>query len=102
MAFSLITALTSHCFRDGFEAEAAIYKEGPWWRELGLQGEILSTLLPPKLSLPAPDTDLPLLLGRLPLSFCYASVGSTCIWGPRAVERVRSRLESRLDYLESN
>ncbi|OLQ13627.1 putative flavin-containing monoamine oxidase A [Symbiodinium microadriaticum] len=41
---------------------AAIYKEGPWWRELGLQGEILSTLLPPKLSLPAPDTDLPLFV----------------------------------------
>ncbi|CAE7329156.1 MAOA [Symbiodinium natans] len=41
---------------------AAVYKEGPWWRELGLQGEILSTSLPPKLSLPAPDTDLPLFV----------------------------------------
>ncbi|CAE7695184.1 unnamed protein product [Symbiodinium pilosum] len=41
---------------------AAVYKEGPWWRELGLQGEILSTRLPPELSLPAPDADLPLFV----------------------------------------
>ena len=43
--------------------KAAVYQEGPWWRELGFQGEILSTRLPAELSLPAPDTELPLPLG---------------------------------------
>mmetsp|Transcript_42532 Transcript_42532/g.95474 ORF Transcript_42532/g.95474 Transcript_42532/m.95474 type:complete len:555 (+) Transcript_42532:39-1703(+) len=41
---------------------AAVYKEGPWWRDLGFQGEILATKLPEDLSLPAPDADLPMFV----------------------------------------
>ncbi|CAJ1340342.1 unnamed protein product [Effrenium voratum] len=41
---------------------AAVYKEGPWWREIGLQGDILATRLPQNLSLPEPDSDLPLFV----------------------------------------
>lgn len=41
---------------------AAIYREGPWWRELGLQGDILTTMLPKEFSLPAPDSSLPLFV----------------------------------------
>lgn len=36
----------------------AIYKEGPWWRELGFQGDILSTSLPVDLSLPGGEIPL--------------------------------------------
>lgn len=41
---------------------AAVYEQGPWWRDLGLQGDILATVLPRELSLPAPDTHLPLFV----------------------------------------
>jgi len=41
---------------------AAIYKEGPWWRDAGYQGDILATKLPAELSLPAPDSDIPLFV----------------------------------------
>ncbi|CAK9037779.1 unnamed protein product [Durusdinium trenchii] len=40
---------------------AAVYEQGPWWRHLGLQGDILS-LAPGNWSLPAPDEKLPLFV----------------------------------------
>jgi len=41
---------------------AAVYSQGPWWRELGLQGDILSTALPRELSLPEPDASEPMFV----------------------------------------
>lgn len=41
---------------------AAVYSQGPWWRELGMQGDILSTVLPEDLSLPSPDAHVPLFV----------------------------------------
>jgi len=41
---------------------AAVYKQGPWWHELGLQGDIIATALPADLSLPAPDEATPLFV----------------------------------------
>lgn len=37
---------------------AAVYKQGPWWRQLGLDGSILATALPKNLSLPG--TSIPI------------------------------------------
>ncbi|CAE8634792.1 unnamed protein product [Polarella glacialis] len=41
---------------------AAVYRQGPWWRELGLQGDILATALPKEFSLPEPDSEMPLFV----------------------------------------
>eukprot|EP00927_Polykrikos_kofoidii_P045478 TRINITY_DN39487_c0_g1_i1.p1 TRINITY_DN39487_c0_g1~~TRINITY_DN39487_c0_g1_i1.p1 ORF type:complete len:544 (-),score=66.42 TRINITY_DN39487_c0_g1_i1:16-1647(-) len=43
---------------------AAVYDGGPWWRSLGLQGDILSTALPEQLSMPGgvPEARLPLFV----------------------------------------
>lgn len=41
---------------------AAVYKQGPWWRSAGLQGDILATSLPPELSMPEPDSGLPIFV----------------------------------------
>jgi len=37
---------------------AAVYKKGPWWRNLGLAGDILVTSLPRNLSVPGTDEPL--------------------------------------------
>merc|ERR1719193_581528 len=36
--------------------------QGPWWRRAGLQGDILATSLPPRLSLPAPERGSPMFV----------------------------------------
>lgn len=42
---------------------AAVYRQGPWWRELGLQGDILATALPQDLSMREPgDEGIPLFV----------------------------------------
>eukprot|EP00928_Gymnodinium_smaydae_P005700 TRINITY_DN11952_c0_g1_i1.p1 TRINITY_DN11952_c0_g1~~TRINITY_DN11952_c0_g1_i1.p1 ORF type:complete len:605 (-),score=87.61 TRINITY_DN11952_c0_g1_i1:78-1892(-) len=41
---------------------AAVYKQGPWWRALGYQGDILATKLPADLSLEGVDSEIPLFV----------------------------------------
>merc|ERR1712039_748705 len=40
----------------------AVYTQGPWWRKIGFQGDILATKLPAELSLSEPDSEIPLFV----------------------------------------
>lgn len=55
---------------------AAVFEGGPWWRDLGLQGDILSTRLPDELSVPG--LGLPIFdqcMDHSPFSRAYGVIG---------------------------
>lgn len=59
---------------------AVIYEDGPWWRELGLQGDIIATALPDELSMPGstPEARKPLFVNCVDHSPYSRKFGVIC------------------------